>query len=304
MSDDIQIAFDHPMARAESGLINDHDRLSVRDFIKTVEIGAFQAERGTTQRLRFNVVVEVDRFPADIDDDVDRILSYDKITEAIEGELSEERLNLLETLAERIAARILIEPQSKRVFVRIEKLDRGPGNLGVEIVRARTATDNVRTLADTPHPIIIFFTNDAIATPSLSDWIDKAAAHDRPVILCIGASDAKRPTAKHAMAQRRIDLLDIEQNAWILADKDPRCVVVSSRTELDWGMRNDQIGVWALSKMVLDAVDGPAQQHVDMSEILNWFRDEMQAAEVIVVGSQDAPQLENARFADAEQVQL
>ena len=63
-------------------------------------------------------------------------MSYDKVSEAIAFELSKERLNLLETLAERVAHRILFEPQAIRVFVRIEKLDRGPGALGVEIVRS------------------------------------------------------------------------------------------------------------------------------------------------------------------------
>ena len=40
-------------------------------------------------------------------------------------------------MAERVAERILLEPQAMRAFVRIEKLDRGPGALGVEIVRSR-----------------------------------------------------------------------------------------------------------------------------------------------------------------------
>ena len=84
------------------------DRLSVRDHIVEVEIGAFQQERGTTQRVCFNVVVEIAPLPADLDDDVDRILSYDKVTEAIGYELARERLALLETLAERIAERILL----------------------------------------------------------------------------------------------------------------------------------------------------------------------------------------------------
>ena len=64
-------------------------------------------------------------------------MSYDRVTEAIALELADERLNLLETLAERVAERILLEPQAMRAFVRIEKLDRGPGALGVEIVRVR-----------------------------------------------------------------------------------------------------------------------------------------------------------------------
>ena len=78
------------------------DRISLRDHIVEADIGAFQQERGQKQRLRFNVVVEVRPHPAPLDDDVDRILSYDRITESIASELAAERLNLLETLAERV----------------------------------------------------------------------------------------------------------------------------------------------------------------------------------------------------------
>ena len=137
MSNEIYLAFAHPKERSEASETETvHDRISLRDHIVDVEIGAFQAERGNKQRVCFNVVVEVKSFQCKIDDDVDRILSYDKVTEAITVELNVERLNLLETLAERIADRILVEPQAIRVFVSIEKLDRGPGALGVEIVRS------------------------------------------------------------------------------------------------------------------------------------------------------------------------
>ena len=135
MSDSISRAFDHPLARsvALSGEVP-LDRISLRDHVREVEIGAFQAERGTTQRLRFNVVVEVVALDEPVDDDVDRILSYDRVTEAIGAELAAERLNLLETLAERVALRILHEPQAMRVFVRIEKLDRKADVLGRVVI--------------------------------------------------------------------------------------------------------------------------------------------------------------------------
>ena len=140
MSNEIRLAFAHPSERAEATSTDDPlDRISLRDHTVEVEIGAFQAERGTTQRICFNVVVEVLPLGPAVEDDVDRILSYDKVTEAIAFELAAERLNLLETLAARVADRILLEPQAHRVFVRIEKLDRGPGALGVEIVRSRKA---------------------------------------------------------------------------------------------------------------------------------------------------------------------
>lgn len=138
MCSETRLAFAHPSERAAATATDPElDRISLRDHIVEVEIGAFQAERGVTQRICFNVVVEVKPLTGPVDDDVDRILSYDRVTEAIAAALAVERLALLETLAERVAERILIEPQAVRVFVRIEKLDRGPGALGVEIVRAR-----------------------------------------------------------------------------------------------------------------------------------------------------------------------
>ena len=156
MIDDIHLAFAHPEERAAATAAGVPDRISLRDYIVTVEIGAFQAERGTQQRIRFNVVVEVQPPTGPMDDDVDRILSYDRVTEAITSALAAERLNLLETLAERVAELIIASPQAMRVFVRIEKLDRAPGALGVEIMRDRgriapqaahaTATRRPRTL--------------------------------------------------------------------------------------------------------------------------------------------------------------
>lgn len=259
MSSEIRLAFAHPSERAAATAGHDPlDRISLRDHIVEVEIGAFQAERGTTQRICFNVVVEVEPLSGPIDDDVDRILSYDRVTEAIAHELSEERLNLLETLAERVAERILLEPQAMRAFVRIEKLDRGPGALGVEIVRGRDHAPVDTLDQDRPHPRLMYLSNAAIASPLLAGWIDQMEQRDRPLILCVGAHDLATPQTGHTMTQRRIDLLSIEQNAWVLAARDPRCVVVSTRTELDWAMKNGQISVWAPSKIVLDAVDGPS----------------------------------------------
>jgi dihydroneopterin aldolase len=115
-NDDLRTAFGPLSHRAEAMAGPDPlDRISLRDHAVEVEIGAFQVERGVRQRLRFDIVVEV-RPLGDAADDVDRILSYDKLAEAVAAELAAERLNLLETLAERVAARILREPQAERVF--------------------------------------------------------------------------------------------------------------------------------------------------------------------------------------------
>ncbi len=289
MTDEIRLAFAHPSERAAASTDSPCDRISLRDYTVEVEIGAFQAERGTLQRVRFNVVVEVTPLTGEIDDDVDRILSYDRVTEAISVELEAERINLLETLAARVAERILLEPQAERVFVRIEKLDRGPFSLGVEIVRSRDGLSHAgQEHQEAPHPRIVYLSNDAVASPNLRGWIDGLVSRDAPLVLCVGAHDLVTPRTGHAMTQRRIDLLAIEQNAWVLAARDHRCKVVATRTELDWAMKNEQICVWAPSKMVLDAVDGPSTDACDAVSLAAWFAEQVEAKELVVVGA-DAP---------------
>ena len=288
MTSDTRLAFEPPEARAEAAgqPAQPPDRISLRDHVVEVEIGAFQSERGKTQRVSFSVVVEVTPPKGPVGDDVDKILSYDTITEAIAHELGAERLNLLETLAERIADRILIAPQAERVFVRIEKLDRGPGALGVEIVRRRGQGAPVAVSGDeVPHPVVVFLGNAAIADPGLRSLIDRLTAGERPAILCVGAPETAMPRTGHAMTQRRIDLLALEMNAWMLAAKDDRCVVVATRTELDWAMKQGQISVWAPSKIVLDAVDGPGAGPRDALALTAWFAGLMQAGEMIVIGA-------------------
>ena len=291
MTSDIRLAFAHPEERSVASASADpRDRISLRDHVVEVEIGAFQKERGRTQRVMFNVVVEVRPAPQPLNDDVDRILSYDRITESIAAELAAERLNLLETLAERVAERILAEPQAMRAFVRIEKLDVGPYKLGVEIVRSRAeaAVKVVVDGAEAPlHPLVIFLDNAAIAAADLPQRLDDWAARGLPVILTVGLPDLARPATGHRPTQRRVDLLAIEQNAWVLAARDARCVVMATRTEIDWAVKRGQMMVWAPAKMVLDAVDGP--QSRDPVALALWLAEVMAADRMIVHGDVALP---------------
>lgn len=285
MTTDITLAFAHPEERSVASAGADpRDRISLRDHVVEVEIGAFQKERGHTQRVMFNVVVEVRPAPAPLDDDVDKILSYDRITEAIATELAAERLNLLETLAERLAERILAEPQAMRAFVRIEKLDVGPYKLGVEIVRSR-AEAALKVMGQDGqeaalHPLVVFLDNATIAAPDLPQRLDHWQAQGLPVILTVGLPDMVRPVTGHKPTQRRVDMLAIEQNAWVLAARDPRCVVMATRTEIDWAIKRGQTMVWAPSKLVLDAVDGPHSR--EPVALALWLAEVMAAERFIV----------------------
>ncbi|WP_128515641.1 dihydroneopterin aldolase [Tabrizicola thermarum] len=288
---DIDLAFAHPEARAEASAgAAMRDRISLRDHVVEADIGAFQQERGHKQRLRFNVVVEVRPVTEPLEDDVDRILSYDRITEAIAAELAAERLNLLETLAERVAERILAEPAAMRVFIRIEKLDIGPYALGVEIVRSRAERPVQRTGEEgleAVHPLVVFLDNATVRAADLSARLDALQAEGLPLILTVGPPDLPRPVTGHKPTQRRIDLLAMEQNAWALAARDARCVVVATRTEIDWAIKRGQSVVWAPSKLVLDAVDGPKGS--DPVGLALWLAETMSAAALVVHGEVAVP---------------
>jgi dihydroneopterin aldolase len=276
MTPDISHAFDHPEGRA-AAMAGDPpaDRISVRDFVVEVEIGAFAQERGTMQNVRFNIVVEVAPLPQPLDDDVDLILSYDRLTEAVRHELGAERINLLETLAERVALRILREPLALRAFVRIEKIDRGPYDLGVEIVRTKGGVGGPTD--PPPRPVVAY-----VARPG--DLARAIGAVDgAPLIIVAPAPGLAVPQAAAAVAQRRIDLLAMEQAAWALAGQDSRCFVVGTRTELDWALKNNQISVWAPSRLVMDAVPPPEG---DALALAGWLAVQMHAVELLVVGAE------------------
>lgn len=258
-------SFQHPMARSAAlrpkGVL---DRISLRDHIVSVEIGAFEVERSVTQRLSFNVVVEVSDVAQPLEDDVDKILSYDRVTEAISAALSAARVNLLETLADDIATRILAEPQAQRVFVRIEKLDRGVGDLGVEIVRDGSEAIDQTSQTDAASPLIVI-TSEMI---NLSEWLPVFKRHPRPVLL-LPFERLQTPKTQNAKSNQRLELLAWDSAAWRLAALMDEVSVVGSRTEMDWGVGQGQVNVWAPMKLILDSPTPP--QSYDIVSLANWI---------------------------------
>ena len=114
------------------------DRILVRDFVLPVRIGAYKHERERAQNVRFNVDVGILR-SSQLAEDIRDVFSYDVILDSIRMIVGQEHIALVETLAERIAAVILAQHRVVSVAIRIEKLDVGPGAVGVEIVRKRPA---------------------------------------------------------------------------------------------------------------------------------------------------------------------
>lgn len=112
------------------------DRIFVRDFTLDMSIGAYHAELGRRQRVRFDVEVEVARDPKPPRDMRD-VFSYDIITETIRMLARREHVAFVETLAEEIAGRLLEHTAVRAATVRVAKLDVIEGVVGIEIRRER-----------------------------------------------------------------------------------------------------------------------------------------------------------------------
>jgi (5-formylfuran-3-yl)methyl phosphate synthase len=119
--------------RAQSQRPPQYDRVFVRDFVLEMSIGAYRHERGLPQRVRFDVVADVP--PPTAGDDIGGVFSYDVILDTIRALAENRHVNLVETLAEEIAARLLEQGPIAAVTVRVEKLDVAPAVVGVEITR-------------------------------------------------------------------------------------------------------------------------------------------------------------------------
>ncbi len=115
------------------------DRIFVRDFVLPVEIGAYSFEHGHPQKVRFDVSADVLRV-TERPEDMRHVFSYDIIMDGIRAIVARGHVELSETLAEQVAALVLENPRVVRVVVRVEKLELGPGGVGVEIERKRAAS--------------------------------------------------------------------------------------------------------------------------------------------------------------------
>ena len=116
-------------------------RVFIRDLVLTSRIGVHQHERLADQRIRINLDLTVaDQGP--IDDDLDKVVCYSELMTGIRHVVGSGHVNLVETLAERIAAMCLEDRRVTSARVRVEKLDVFPetDSVGVEIERYRPET--------------------------------------------------------------------------------------------------------------------------------------------------------------------
>lgn len=113
------------------------DKVFIQGLEVLCTIGVYDWEKQIRQKLVFDLEMAFDNRPAGQHDDIGRALDYAAVSRAVTALASQQPAELVETMAERIAALILQQFAVPRVKVRVTK----PGavvtaaGVGVEIVR-------------------------------------------------------------------------------------------------------------------------------------------------------------------------
>lgn len=113
------------------------DRIFIRDYVIPVYVGVYPEEQGVTQNVGFSIEAIVGPEVKSVNDQIAEVPSYDNLMQAVKDVTGAGHINLVETMADRIATHILADGRIASVRIRIEKLDRDPAAVGVEIVRPR-----------------------------------------------------------------------------------------------------------------------------------------------------------------------
>jgi dihydroneopterin aldolase len=111
----------------------------VRDLSLSCRIGVTEDERARRQRIRLNLVLEVEPDPPE-HDRIAEVVHYGHVVELVRRTCLRAEVQLLETLAEQIAKACFFDDRIRTVKVRIEKLDRYAdiGGIGIELERRRS----------------------------------------------------------------------------------------------------------------------------------------------------------------------
>lgn len=113
-------------------------RIIVRDLSLSCRIGVTDEERARRQRIRLNLTLEVVPNPPR-EDRIAEVVHYGHVVDRVRRTCLQADVQLLETLAEQVAANCFFDPRIVSVRVRIEKLDRyaDVGGIGIELERRR-----------------------------------------------------------------------------------------------------------------------------------------------------------------------
>ena len=111
----------------------------IKDFIIEEIIGIHEHEKIKKQKIKFNIVLNVNQNSAPDEKDINSIVDYEKITNKLENLTKSKKYNFLESLAEDSFKEIFEDNRINSVTIKIEKPEaiRNAGSVGVEVFKTR-----------------------------------------------------------------------------------------------------------------------------------------------------------------------
>jgi dihydroneopterin aldolase len=101
--------------------VSENDRITLTGLRATAYHGVFEHERVNGQVFVIDVTVWLDLSPAASNDDLTKTVHYGELAEEVVAAVETEPVDLIETVAERIAAVALVHAPVRRVEVTVHK---------------------------------------------------------------------------------------------------------------------------------------------------------------------------------------
>ena len=111
----------------------------IKDFIIEEIIGIHEHEKIKKQKIKFNIVLDVNQSSVPDEKNIKSIVDYEKITNKLENLTKSKKYNFLESLAEDSFKEIFEDKRINSVTIKIEKPEaiKNAKSVGVEVFKTR-----------------------------------------------------------------------------------------------------------------------------------------------------------------------
>ena len=111
----------------------------IKNFIIEEIIGIHEHEKIKKQKIKFNIVLDINQNSIPDENDIKSIVDYEKITKKIENLTKSKKYNFLESLAEDSFKEIFEDKRINSVTIKIEKPEaiKNTESVGVEVFKSR-----------------------------------------------------------------------------------------------------------------------------------------------------------------------
>ena len=115
-------------------------KILIKDLVLNMLVGIHNFEKKKKQRVRFNLVINIDQNLIPNDKDLKSIINYEQVIKTIMKITSRKHYPLLETLDEKIFSKLFENMRIKKILLRIEKLDviKHTTSVGIELEKTRS----------------------------------------------------------------------------------------------------------------------------------------------------------------------